>query len=155
MIWSQLKWFRPEENWGDPDKIDPRLLAILDAYRGEIKTPLYISRGYDPSAAEGSAHRADRNGVSYAVDVFPLGEIQLLDAFLVATRYPFSGVGVYPYWKYSRGKIIYSGGLHLDTSPHRKMPNFRSAGHWMGILRDGKQEYVGVTKWDLKNHKMI
>lgn len=165
-IWQSLKYFSEYENWGNPQGIDPKLLMILDAYRGELGLPLYVSVGQATSGhSEKSAHYPDKNGISYAVDVFPLRfdspSKSLLDCFFLATRYPFSGVGLYPYWRYTHPKnginIVEKGGLHLDTSPYRNMPAMRASGHWLGVPggEENKQKYLEVTKWNLRTHCLV
>jgi len=165
MIWDQLKYFKRTENWGDPDKIDEKLLLILDAFRDEIGIPLYVSCALSvPGShdARYSSHYPDDKGLCYAVDVIPLlsyGNIALLDCYIIATRYPFNGIGVYPDWRYSRISPYHSrierGGLHLDTSPYRHMKPMRCAGQWIGYMSKAGQEYIGVTKCNLKKHGLI
>jgi hypothetical protein len=97
-------------------------------------------------------------GFCRAVDVIPLLETDdtLLDCFLLACRYPFSGIGVYPYWRLSKigptRPIVHVGGLHLDVaSDIRRLPKLRAAADWIGVSADKYQpKYYGATKWNLE-----
>lgn len=163
MNWNELKHFSRRENWGKPDHMYPPFLLTLDAYRDDLGVPLYVSKGVGSIGShdvENSAHYIDPNtGYAYAVDVFPLlstaSKISLFDCFLLATKYPFTGIGIYPHWRLSRvsgkGKIIERGGLHLDMMDHRELKKFQCSGHWIGVPGKGyKQIYLGVSKWNLK-----
>jgi len=162
-IWPQLKHFKRSENWGDPKKVDHKLLFILDAYREELGIPLYVSRSvsYD---REQSPHYPNEQGFSEAVDLFPLlshnPDLTLCDCYLLATRYPFSGIGIYPYWRLTRraaqGPLIEKGGIHLDISTRRPLGPYRAAGHWIGLPGiGGKKRYMGVSLWELKKHGLV
>ena len=167
-IWNQIHFFNKRENWGRPNQIDPKLLLILDAYRKELDIPLYVSKGValpGTHDVKKSAHYVDeKTGYAYAVDLIPLlsrvSGKTLFDCFLLATKYPFSGIGVYPKWRLSRiegkGKVVERGGLHLDTSPHRKLMHCQSSGHWIGVPgKQFKQQYFGVSKCNLKKYSLI
>lgn len=162
-IWQELQYFKRKENWGDPNKVDPKLLYLIDAYRKEIDIPHYVSSCVKYND-EYSAHYPNQYGHSEAVDLFPLlagqHHITLCDCLLVATRYPFSGIGVYPYWRYTRrganGDIMEIGGIHLDISTRRVMRPYRSTGQWIGIpTHGGAKLYLPLTKWELKKHGII
>ena len=153
---ENIRHFNASENWGDVRFVSPLLLAVLDAYRHDLKIPLYVSRcvGW---LNKHSAHFPDP--LSTGVDVFPLlskaPEKTLLDCFLRATQFPFRGIGMYPYWKWTRktaqGEITEAGGLHLDVWPKRILPQGQSTGHWIGIPgEDDEYEYLGVTSCNLK-----
>lgn len=167
-VWPEIKFFNKRENWGKPDLIDPKLLLILDAYRDELGIALYVSKGVSPVGshdAENSSHYIqDQTGYAHAVDLIPLlsqgSSITLFDCFLLATRYPFSGLGLYPHWRLSRiegkGKLVEIGGLHLDTYPGRALPAYRAAGQWIGMPGKGfNHEYFGVTRCNLKKCGLI
>lgn len=167
-VWKTLRYFSRRENWGKPDLVDPKLLLILDAYRHELQVPLYVSKGVSPPGshdAQDSAHYIDeKTGYASAVDLIPLlsqcSALTLLDCYLLATKYPFSGIGIYPHWRLSKiagsGKIVERGGLHLDTKTRNNLSPFRAAGHWIGIPGKGyKQQYMGVSKWNLRQCGII
>lgn len=165
---DKLEYFNRRENWGKPDSMYPPFLLTLDAYRHELGIPLYVSKGVGADGshdAEFSAHYINSDtGYAYAVDVFPLlstvSKRTLFDCFLLATKYPFTGIGIYPQWRLSRieskGKVIERGGLHLDMMQTRPFKKFQCAGHWIGIPGKGyKQQYLGVTKWNLKSSGLL
>ena len=161
-IWEQIEFFNREENWAEPDMASPRLLLTLDAYRRDLGIPLYVSKGLGEKGshdATSSTHYEDDAGVFHGVDVIPLlskfNRVTLLDCYIKATQFPFSGLGMYPDWKYTHGKIIERGGLHLDTGTHRRMPTMKSTGQWIGIMKNEGQEYVGVSEWNLRKYGIL
>ncbi len=40
--WEKIKWFTPDENWGDPDKMSPHLIFYLDKLRTFIGHKIII-----------------------------------------------------------------------------------------------------------------
>jgi len=101
--WKKIRYFSPRENWGDPEKIEFRLVFLLDCLRQFIGCPIIIHCGTQGTHTKGSYHY-----VGKAVDCHAVG-ISLLDFYLAAERFPFGGIGVYPYWN--------NPGLHLDIRP--------------------------------------
>jgi hypothetical protein len=160
--WTNIKHFSPKENWGNPKLISPLLLEVLDAYRDELGIPLHVSNALRYPSELGpkvSAHYVGKDGFCLGVDVIPLipGNKQtLLDCFLLACRYPFNGIGIYPYWRLSKlgeaGSSVYVGGLHLDVASEiRKLPVLRAAAHWVGIPGEKyKPKYYGATQWNFE-----
>ena len=102
-IWKRLKYFNPKESWGDPERINPRLLILLDALREYIKVPIIIHCGTQGKHSANSYHYK-----GMAVDCHAKG-INLFDFYLAAERFYFTGIGVYPEWN--------NPGLHLDIRP--------------------------------------
>ena len=103
--WTKVKYFNAEENWGDPDKMNPLLIYSLDALRELAGRPIIVNSGHRPNDP-GSTHR---NGD--AADVVITG-LSVIDQFLLAEKTRlFSGIGVYPFWN--------RPGLHLDVRPLR------------------------------------
>lgn len=109
MDWTKIKHFSPNENWGNPDKVNPYLVIALDALRDSVGKPIIIHCAYSTDGhAKDSMHY---NGK--AVDIHIVG-LNVVDQFLAAERIGlFNGIGVYPFWN--------SPGLHLDirTQPGR------------------------------------
>lgn len=141
--WAKLRFFKETENWGDPERMSPILLKALDDYRSVIKTPILVTSGTNGEHASESEHYVGR-----AVDImFPeLLPADLFDMYLIAERFPFSGIGVYPSWKLNG---VIRGGLHLDVRPYGQ-------GRWMGVLDENKKQvYVGLNKINLKNQGLI
>jgi len=152
--WSLLRYFRPKgtfDKWHNSAIMDFRLLKILDDFRHHINSPIIVTSG------AGGTHKSTQ---SYhyqgkAVDIIVKGySSTLLDLLLEALSFPFSGVGLYPLWKY-RGSV--KGGLHLDIRPEN---DTRRTAKWLGITRsnyvDGKlmtsTDYMGLTYENIKKH---
>lgn len=98
--WDTIKYFSPNEKWGDPNKMSYELLILLDNLREYLDKPIIIHCGYE-----------DRKNSSYhckgmAVDCH-CSNINLLDFYTEASRFSFGGIGVYPWWN--------KPGLHLDV----------------------------------------
>lgn len=155
-FWKEIKHFKPTERL---ETTSPVLIRILDAYRDKLGIPIFVSRGTDPPGthdAVNSAHYPDEKGIGYAVDIIPLRQgtsIKLLDCFLLATKYPFSGIGIYPYWLYTGGgENAEKGGLHLDTSHTRKFHQLQSSGHWLGYPGKEGQKYEAISLDSLTRH---
>lgn len=142
MIWDELKYFKPNENWGDPDKIDHHLLIALEAFRELIKEPIHVNCGTQGEHVPNSLHYQGK-----AVDVcFPEIKKPLIDYYFFAERVGFGGIGVYPYWRYNN-QII--GGLHLDVR------DVGVASRWIGVKIDHKTQYFGFNWENLKNYKIV
>ncbi|WP_022852019.1 hypothetical protein [Limisalsivibrio acetivorans] len=113
MIWNNLKYFSKDENWGDPDRINPALLILLDSLRGCVDRPFLIHCGYETSGhATSSRHYTGDavdfhiEGVGYKTGVNALLEalhkVQICDTVSAA----YVGLGIYPDWR--------DPGFHLD-----------------------------------------
>lgn len=128
--WDTIKYFSPNENWGNPNNMAYELLILLDNLREYLRKPIIIHCGYE-----------DRQNDSYhckgmAVDCH-CPEIALLDFYTEASRFPFQGIGVYPWWN--------NPGLHLDIRPEDNK-GYRSL--WGST---SNQIYVPLTSSFLKN----
>ena len=98
--WTKVKHFSPEEDWGDPDKMNPLLIYSLDALRKFSGRIIVVNNGY----REGDD---GEHGKGNAADVVIMG-LSLLDQFLLAEKTRlFTGIGIYPFWN--------RPGLHLDV----------------------------------------
>lgn len=135
MIWEQLQHFKKSEAWGDPDKMNHKLLIELDSFRDYIAVPIYISCGTQGAHATNSEHYKGN-----AVDIVLMSyKIPLFDVYLMAERFAFTGIGIYPFWRYN-GSVI--GGLHLDMGERR--------GRWIGYPVGSEQKYMAINKQNLK-----
>lgn len=96
--------FSAHENWGDPDKIDARLVFTLWDIREYTGRKIIIHCGYEP-------RRKPSWHTSYqAVDIHIDG-LHVADQFLVCSRYAvFTGLGTYSWWV--------NPGIHGDSRPH-------------------------------------
>lgn len=140
--WDLLPDFSRDENWGDPDKMDFVLLWELQKLRTLLGTEIFISRGYEARPNAASQHNFGK-----AVDVlFPGNNKSIFEIFLLAERFSFSGIGIYPAWT---GPKRSKGGLHLDTR------NDKPA-RWMGhktidpVTKIEKTIYVPLDYYHLK-----
>lgn len=140
--WKQLKYFKPTENWGNPDLMDAKLIQTLDVFREYVSTPILVTRGTQGiSDAKDSQHQYGR-----AVDImFPqVGLGTLFDLMLQAMRFKeFTGIGIYPDWELG-GNGIRHGGLHLDVRPEI------TRAQWMGVKVDGKTTYMPLHTLNIK-----
>ena len=92
------KWFSPGEKWGDAKRMSPFLIFRLNKLREYIKKPIVIHRGFDlDSLSHGTGEAAD----------FHIVDMHVIDQYLVAERFGFGGLGVYPDWN--------NPGLHADV----------------------------------------
>ena len=107
--WGAIRFFKPNENFGNPMEMDYDLIYGIDLLRQYIKKPIIIHCGYEK-----------RSGSSYhntgeAIDCH-CKDINLIDFFIGASRFAcFRGIGIYPNWN--------NPGLHLDT---RRDGDFRA-----------------------------
>lgn len=142
MIWEKLKYFKQTENWGEPDKMDEALLLKLDQLRELVKEPININCGTQGEHVTNSLHYQGK-----AVDIcFPESRKPLIDYYFLAERIGFGGIGIYPYWRYDN-QII--GGLHLDTR------SVSIASRWIGVMINGKTQYLSFNWDNLKNYKIV
>ena len=104
--WSIVKHFKPEEWVKDPDKVAPEIVLLLDNMRDAAGVPFIIHVAWDDDGhVTGSSHYTLVRDECVAVDFHIVGW-SLLDQWLFAERYPWSGIGLYPYWS--------NPGLHVD-----------------------------------------
>lgn len=104
--WTLVKHFKREEWIKDPDRVLPDLVYLLDEVRDAAGVPIVIhvawdDRGHEPD----SSHYTEARDLATGVDFHIVG-LPLLDQWLLAERFPFSGLGLYPFWQ--------SPGLHGD-----------------------------------------
>lgn len=127
--WDRIKNFSPQEDWGDPDRMDPNLVFALDAFRKYVGRAVMIHCGTQGTHVDGSVHYLGK-----AVDLHVVG-MHCFDAFIAATRFfQFHGIGLYPDWN--------NPGLHVDT---RNIPEgFRAL--WM--KKGGV--YLDISRANLK-----
>lgn len=137
--WQQIRYFTPNENWGDVDLMAPELIYKLDAMREYINTPVIISCGTQGQHSENSYHYKGE-----AVDVVvPSHKKSLFDLYLSAERFNWGGIGLYPHWTY-RGHQC--GGLHLDIR--------QDHGRWIGVKKGRSVLYHSLSLENLKDNNM-
>ena len=137
--WYGIKHFKPNskiDNWGRPEEMSVALLVLLDEFREFIGAPVFVTSGF--RAGSNSEH-----GRGEAVDiVVPKYKDRLLDLYLAAERFNFTGIGLYPNWFYGDEDNIV-GGLHLDVGER--------IGRWIGVknAKTEKNIYYGLNEHQL------
>ena len=86
--------------WGDPEEINPHLIYLLDQMRDFAGRPFRINCG-----TQGVHSPTSRHYSGDAIDGYFPG-LTIREQFIIAIRFPFTGIGLYPYWN--------NPGLHLD-----------------------------------------
>ena len=144
---QKAEFFDEEENWGNLDMVHYRLIEVLDVYRKFLGSRIHLSPTESAHAEVDkkehppkSWHYAipGRNKFSRAVKVFP--ECDLYEAFIMALRFQFTGIIIWPYAENidmgtSRDDTS-RGALTLDL---RTAPNFRVIQY---VDKNGKYNYV-------------
>ena len=134
-FWDRITHYKREEWKYDPDKVDARLVQLVDEFTEYVKAE-YGKKAFGVIhvAWEADGHTADsQHYAGLAVDLHFAG-VSLLDQFLAATRFPFTGIGVYPYWN--------NPGLHLDC---RVLTDTNMGARWW---RDRDGQYKALdSKW--------
>lgn len=125
----------------------PRLLTNLDLFREAVDCKVYISPargalGRHKGPKSMSSHNIDYWSLVLAGDVFIESKVTIEEAFWIARDLKvFSGIGVYPDWRYPSKGI--KGGLHLDVRPYRTSED---PALWARVDRyDEAGEVIGVT----------
>lgn len=115
---KECKFWGLNENWGNLSLVDPKLIYLTHDFRLYLNKPLIISPVKGAVYADNGHHDQSwhklikgRNSLTMAMDVFPKCDIAF--AWLNALRFPFGGVGVYPFARFGKLK----GMLHLDIRP--------------------------------------
>lgn len=153
-VWDKLQFFKKDsetDNWGDPDALDDQLLLCLDDFRRFIGVPVHVLWGTNGKHSANSFHYV-QNGAC-AVDVaIPDYAGSPMDLLFDVFRFPFTGVGFYPDWKY-HGKP--AKGLHLDRRPLKWdndfTVNYRQS-RWMGVKGTEGQVYLPLNWENIEKH---
>jgi len=99
--WNKVQYFTPNENWGDWTKLEKNVIFLLDRMRGEIGRSIIIHCAYEA----GGHSTQSQHYLGRAVDCH-IKNTPLLEQYLLAERYGWSGIGLYTDWN--------NPGLHLD-----------------------------------------
>ncbi len=135
--WRLIPHFYPYEFAGHIDEISGAIVLALEAFREDLKHPVYVSPATWGTHSKKSWHYGlkGRNKYAQALDVFPKCDLRL--AWMRALKCGFfSGIGVYPFWKFQSRDI--KGGLHLDLRR-----SARTAMWWQD--KKGKYRYLNST----------
>lgn len=113
MIWQRLKYFSKDEKWGNPEKISPMLLLLLEKLREKLGKPFVVHCGYENKGHSSASRHYRGDAVDFHVKDMPfkeavdkllkaLHEIKLLDQVSAV----YVGLGIYPDWN--------TPGFHID-----------------------------------------
>jgi len=119
-LWNNIRYFKPTDNFGDALKMSVSLIFALDRLREYVNRPIIIHCGYE------IRDNKSWHPEGLAVDLHIKG-LCLVDQFLAASRFNFSGIGLYNCWR--------SKGLHLD---YRTQTHAGEAGARWICLEQGK-----------------
>lgn len=147
--WKRLKHFNPDENWGNWEAIDFRLLFFLDCYRAFVGQQIVVVCGTQ------GVHKSEWHKKGLAVDCVLDGKHQgQLNSIFAAMRFPFTGLGVYPRARHP--KFRRPIGFHFDIREINDMPQGVCRAQWIGIPdSNGEVQYYGLTEGALKRWEVI
>lgn len=127
--WASIRHFKAEENWGNPGLMQAVLVSELDAFRDYLAQNVVVTCGTQGKHADGSLHYVGR-----AVDIVVPGWTRpLIDLWIEASRFGFTGIGLYRDWCYNGNKV---GGLHLERDHVLGRRKF-----WIAIKQQDSQVY--------------
>lgn len=110
--WSLVKYFKREEWKNDPDRVAWDVVLLMDNMREAAQVPVVIHVAWDSGGhVSDSSHYTNTTDYAAGVDFHFVGW-SLLDQWLFAERFPWNGIGVYPFWN--------SPGLHCDLRRLRR-----------------------------------
>ena len=111
IIWSKLKYFSENENWGSPKKMNGTLLLVLDEVRGCFPKQNYfiVHNGYATKGHSPYSQHYLGGAVDFHITNmnFKQAATRLLDIFDNLQLSNFIGFGAYPTWN--------NPGFHLDV----------------------------------------
>ena len=148
--WEKIRHFRKTENWGDPTKIDFQLVHLLDQFRAHLGQEIYVSCGTQGAHVKDSMHYQGK-----AVDVIiDVGGKEPLDLVLLALKFPFTGIGIYPRWRHPR--FLRPLGFHLDVRDVSSLPRGVVQATWIGVPNaTGKTTYCTFDAANLRRYGLI
>jgi uncharacterized protein YcbK (DUF882 family) len=122
------------ENWGDYRFIKIPLVFWLDEMRALAGKPIHINCAYGSKGHNPKGYHP----LGMAADIHIKG-MSVVDQLLLALKFPFNGVGVYPFWR--------NKGLHLDVRPFDKYKRvwYRDAGgryHNLTSIKQIMKEHI-------------
>jgi len=130
--WKKVTHFSKDEQiyyngkmvnaWGNPKKINPKLVYNLDALRIQTGVPIHLT---SPAFVDSGHSNKSQHYKGNAADTRPKG-ISYLEYYLACERFQFTGLGLYD-----------TGFIHLDVRPKDYLQS-----RWIRI--DGK--YLAFNK---------
>jgi uncharacterized protein YcbK (DUF882 family) len=133
--WERIKYFTPNESWGDSFKMDRDLIFLIDTLRGLFHHPFVIHCGYQHRPEKPKSQHNFGRAVDFHIEGIPFRDaVDLMLAFIgppprgigVAGKI---GLGIYTHWNYP--------GFHLDTRGKRA--------RWGALTENGRQIYVSFA----------
>ena len=123
-FWRNIRHFSPHENWGDPSRINPLLLIILDGLRELVGKPFVIHCAYEHKGHAPNSYHYTGDAVDFHIKWGAPFEthVRLVQAYLgeidviindgtainfITTADKICGLGIYPTWNHP--------GFHLDV----------------------------------------
>jgi len=147
--WNCIKHFNPQENWGNPQKLDFQVIWVLDRFREKINKPCIISEGTQGKHSPTSQHYKGK-----AVDfIVQLRGLSKLNCLLELLRFPFTGVGVYPHWRLNGNCDIL--GFHVDGREVTSLSQGVVQARWIRVSENGERKYIGFNEANLKKYGII
>lgn len=117
--WSTIRHFVRSEWKNDPDLVDWDVVMLLDEQRNAAGRthPHIIHVAWDATGHEPNSSHYTSTSQPFATGVdYHMKGWSLLRQWLHAERFPWAGIGVYPYWR--------QPGLHCDLRTlSREHPN--------------------------------
>lgn len=117
--WETFDYFKKDEGpfgFGDPSKMDYRLVHETDLFRGYIGLPVIVrcgTQGY---------HEAEWHELGLALDVLIDADlIRPLDLIMSAYRFGFTGIGFNPCPVYDQ--MVRPVAFHFDRRPCDELPH--------------------------------
>ncbi len=110
--WDRIKHFTRDENWGDPTKMRPDFLEMLDKVRDAFGHPFVIhcgfadGRGHAPQSMHYVGAAADFH-IDAPILTYPAQIDRMLTVLADLGLTNKTGLGIYPDWN--------SRGFHLDS----------------------------------------
>jgi uncharacterized protein YcbK (DUF882 family) len=138
-IWDELQYFKEDENWGDPEKMNGYLLLMLDKLRDLVGSPFVVHCGYENSGHATKSKHYTGDAVDFHIDtkIDFESQVKMMEYYLKDLQLEnFVGMGIYPFWARK--------GFHIDCRGTKA--------RW-GCLRDGTYVSMEMALEQLKNGK--
>lgn len=103
-LYARTDYFKnyETERWGNPLNMNVPLIYYLDGLRALAGKPVNIHCGFEIKGhAKNGYHPRGK-----AADIH-IKNMSVIDQLLLALKFPFNGVGIYPFWN--------SPGIHVDV----------------------------------------
>lgn len=139
--WREIRHFTKKEFGPHVDRLDPDLIFMLDRMRhdedvarrraGQNGIIITINEAWAARPNNPFSQHPRGRAVDYVIrDAHTRRPLNIIEQYLIASKYPWGGLGFYPYWK--------APGLHSDTRP-RAM--YEGRAEWW---RDEQNQYRPV-----------